>query len=61
MITSTQVDCQVVSPMVIQGFSNFLGLFQVMTRQTPHVEVALKHESFKIQETHDVRTSLIAR
>ena len=22
-------------PLVIQGFSNFLGLFQVMTRQTP--------------------------
>ncbi len=28
-------DCQVASPLVIQGFSNFLGLFQVMKWQTP--------------------------
>ena len=25
----------IVGPLVIQGFSHFLGLFQVMTRQTP--------------------------
>ena len=30
-------DCQaVVGPLVIQGFSNFLGLFQVMGWQTPN-------------------------
>ena len=33
-------DCQVASPLVIQGFSNFLGLFQVMTRQTPDQRVS---------------------
>ena len=35
MIKINPKDCQVASPLVIQCFSNFLGLFQLMKWQTP--------------------------
>ncbi len=37
--------CQVASPLVIQGFSNLLGLFQGIIRQTPntyHLHISYK-------------------